>query len=117
MRGLYPSLSHQENFGIAVGEALACGRPVLISNQVNIAPDVVADGCALVESDTLNGTQNLLDRWLALSPSERAAMSVQARRSFASRYDMRRNAETIFRVFELSPGNDILSPRPSREAR
>src|SRR5690606_26372536 len=28
--------SHQENFGIAVVEALACSKPVLISDQVNI---------------------------------------------------------------------------------
>src|SRR6185436_2931743 len=28
--------SHQENFGIAVVEALACGTAVLISRQVNI---------------------------------------------------------------------------------
>jgi len=32
--------SHQENFGIAVAEALACGKPVLLSDQVNIAPDI-----------------------------------------------------------------------------
>ena len=108
--------SHQENFGIAVVEALACGRPVLISNQVNIAPDVVADGCALVEPDRLDGTQNLLARWLTLSPSERETMSVQARRSFASRYDMRRNAETIFRVFELSP-KPYPKPKTLAEAR
>ena len=108
--------SHQENFGIAVVEALVCGRPVLISNQINIAPDVVADGCALVESDTLTGTQNLLARWFALSPSERETMSVQARRSFASRYDMRRNAESIFRVFELA-AQPNLKPKTLVEAR
>ena len=35
--------SHQENFGISVVEALAVGRPVLISNQVNIWPEIEAD--------------------------------------------------------------------------
>ena len=34
--------SHQENFGIAVVEALACGKPVLISNQVNIWREIEA---------------------------------------------------------------------------
>ncbi|HYJ06292.1 MAG TPA: glycosyltransferase, partial [Chthoniobacterales bacterium] len=35
--------SHQENFGIAVVEALACATPVLISNQVNIWREIEAD--------------------------------------------------------------------------
>jgi len=30
--------SHQENFGIVVAEALAYGKPVLISDKVNIWP-------------------------------------------------------------------------------
>ena len=51
--------SHQENFGIAVAEALACGRPVLISDQVNIAPEIEADGCGIVEHDTLEGHHRL----------------------------------------------------------
>ncbi len=48
--------SHQENFGIAVVEALACGTPVLISNQVNIWREIEADGAGYVENDDLAGT-------------------------------------------------------------
>src|ERR1019366_2642871 len=44
--------SHQENFGIAVADALACGLIPLISTQVNIATDVVADGAGIMEPDT-----------------------------------------------------------------
>jgi glycosyltransferase involved in cell wall biosynthesis len=55
--------SHQENFGIAVVEALACGKPVLISNQVNIWQEIVAAGGGLVADDTLQGTQQLLKKW------------------------------------------------------
>ena len=92
--------SHQENFGIAVAEALACGRPVLISDQVNIAPEIEADGCGIVENDTLEGTIHLLERWLALNPEQRQAMQQQARITFARRYDMRRNSALILRTFE-----------------
>ncbi|HEY4010875.1 MAG TPA: glycosyltransferase [Acidobacteriaceae bacterium] len=94
--------SHQENFGVAVVEALASGRPVLLTHPVNIAQDLAADGCALVEPDTEEGVSRLLARWLGLGPGERATMAAQARDSFLRRYDMRRNAETILRVFEGS---------------
>jgi glycosyltransferase involved in cell wall biosynthesis len=92
--------SHQENFGVAVVEALASGKPVLISDQVNIAPEVARDGCGLVETDTLEGTVRLLERWLATSEEERTAMGHAALRTFAARYDMRSNTEAILRVFE-----------------
>jgi glycosyltransferase involved in cell wall biosynthesis len=35
-------LSAQENFGIVVAEALACGTPVLISTHVNLADEIIA---------------------------------------------------------------------------
>ncbi len=92
--------SHQENFGIAAVEALAAGKSVLLAEPVNIAPDLRRAGCALVEPDTLEGTRRLMRRWLALAPAERAAMGGKAHLTFQLHYDMRRNAESILRVFE-----------------
>jgi len=94
--------SHQENFGIAVVEALASGKPVLISDQVNIAPDILADGCGFVAPDTLEGTQRTLAEWLKSTEAQRSAMSQQARNAFATRYDMRRNTAAVLRVFDKS---------------
>ena len=91
--------SHQENFGIAVAEALACGKPVLISNKVNIWEPILEDGAALVADDTAEGTVELLRRWNSLSPDERSAMSSNALHCFQNRYDMRENARTIVQLF------------------
>ncbi len=95
--------SHQENFGIVVVESLAAGRPVLISNQVNIWPDVVEDGAGFADEDTLDGTERLLRRWLELPPKERDAMAAQAWPSFTRRYSMKNTALAIQEIFSGSP--------------
>jgi glycosyltransferase involved in cell wall biosynthesis len=87
--------SHQENFGIAVVEALACGKPVLISNCVNIWRELVADGAALVESDDLNGVKRLFQRWLELPVAARSAMATAAVQSFRKRFEITHAAETF----------------------
>jgi glycosyltransferase involved in cell wall biosynthesis len=69
--------SHQENFGIAVVEALACSRPVLISNQVNIWREIQTAGSGLVADDTLEGTQFLLENWFILPQPVKSAMAEQ----------------------------------------
>lgn len=91
--------SHQENFGVVVAEALACARPVLISNQVNIWPDIQEDQSGLIEPDTLEGTRSLLARWLALSEPEKSAMSARAHATFQARYSMRNCALAIQNLF------------------
>jgi glycosyltransferase involved in cell wall biosynthesis len=56
--------SHQENFGISAVEALACDKPVLISNKVNIWREIANDEAGFVEEDTVDGTARLLNRFL-----------------------------------------------------
>lgn len=92
--------SHQENFGIAVAEALACGRPVLLGDKVNIAADIAEDHAGLMEPDTPKGTLALLERWIAFTPAEKAHMAELALECYHRRYDMRENAKAIIRLFE-----------------
>ena len=78
--------SHQENFGIAVVEALACNKPVLISNQVNIWREIQAEGAGLVADNTEEGTKKLLSGWMDKSVSDKSEMGNKARRAFEKLY-------------------------------
>ncbi len=94
--------SHQENFGIAVAEALACGKPVLLADKVNIAEEIAEDKAGLMELDTAEGTLQLLKRWIAMSEQEKKKMGERAFQCFHTRYDMRENAKAIIRLFETA---------------
>jgi glycosyltransferase involved in cell wall biosynthesis len=93
--------SHQENFGIAVADALACGAIPLISDKVNIAPEVAADGAAFVEPDTAAGTVRLIERLLAATPVERAAMRQRARACYERRYSLRNAVQEVYGALGL----------------
>lgn len=80
--------SHQENFGIAVAEAIACRLPVLLSNQINIFKYILEDETGFVEDDTEAGTLRLIERWLALKPEEKAAIAARADDSFDKRFSV-----------------------------
>ncbi len=95
--------SHQENFGIAVADALACGTIPLISDKVNIAGDVAEDGAAFVEQDTVDGTVRLIERFLAASQEERTAMRKRARDCYERRYSLGNAAQAVYRALGLSP--------------
>jgi len=94
--------SHQENFGIAVAESLACGRPVLLADKVNIAAEIAEEGCGLMELDTQAGTDNLIQKWIDMSIADRDEMGRQALDTFDRLYDMKTNAVTIIRLFETA---------------
>jgi glycosyltransferase involved in cell wall biosynthesis len=78
--------SHQENFGIAVVEALACGRPVLISDKVNIWREIEAAKCGFIASDTFEGTADVLNKWARLSEQEKVDMGLRARELYKTRF-------------------------------
>ncbi|RWY48090.1 glycosyltransferase [Mucilaginibacter gilvus] len=80
--------SHQENFGIAVVEALACGKPVLVSHQVNIWKEIQSGGGGIIASDSIDGTQELLNTWVNLSKAEKQAMGKNAAQVFKDHFNI-----------------------------
>jgi len=90
--------SHQENFGIVVAEALGCGKPVLISNQVNIWREIEALGAGLVEDDTLEGCKRLLLSWSELANPDRTKMQDQAKLCFENNFRVESSVATILEI-------------------
>jgi glycosyltransferase involved in cell wall biosynthesis len=91
--------SHQENFGVSVAEALRAGRPVLLSYQVNIWPEIENDGVGMASEDTLDGTVRLLQRWFGLPAAEQAAMAARAQPCFTARFSLEKTTAALHEVF------------------
>lgn len=99
-------LSSQENFGIAVAEALAAGLPVVISDQVAIAPAVAEAGAGLVvplDSDTAAAA--LIS--IASDPARRLAMGRRARELATEQYSWERAARSLRDLFA-----ELIAARP-----
>ncbi len=94
--------SHQENFGIAVAEALGCGLPVLISDKVNIWREIQQDGAGIVNSDSLEGTVKTLQDWLALDDISQRKMALQAKASFEQRFTVEAMTSSLLNVIKTN---------------
>lgn len=78
--------SRQENFGNAVIEALAAGVPVIVSDQVNLWPDIKEAGVGGVVPLSVPALAGGLREWLG-APGRRATVSPRARQLVRDRYD------------------------------
>jgi glycosyltransferase involved in cell wall biosynthesis len=76
--------SHQENFGIAAVEAMACGVPVMAAPGVNLAAEIAREGAGWVVERTVGAWRSTLAA--ALEDCDRLARMGQRARVFAGRF-------------------------------
>ncbi|MCK1345783.1 MULTISPECIES: glycosyltransferase [unclassified Bradyrhizobium] len=88
--------SYSENFANALFEALACGTPSVISNQVNSWPELSAAGAAVVVDTQVDELTTALHDLLA-SPERAEMLSNRAREFCRENYDW----STIARKLEV----------------
>ncbi len=90
--------SWSENFGIAIVEAMACGRPVVISDRVNIWREIAAAGAGLVSPPDVDSVAAHI-LLLAGDPTRAARMGAAGRRLAETRYDWAKIAVDLERVY------------------
>ncbi|MGV2950384.1 glycosyltransferase [Acinetobacter sp. AGC35] len=92
--------SHQENFGIAVAEALAYGKAVLISDQINIWREIEKGGAGIVAPDTVDGAFSILQRWEGMTNEEKLYISNAARKVYLENFTVQAAAKDLTGALE-----------------
>jgi glycosyltransferase involved in cell wall biosynthesis len=92
--------SHQENFGIAVVEAMALSIPVLLTNKVNIWREVQSAGAGICATDDTAGLTRGLETMCSLSSGDYVAMADNARRCFIEQFDLDKNARKMLDLID-----------------
>ena len=90
--------SYSENFGISIAEAMACGLPVLISNKVNIWPEIEAAKAGLVGDCAVSQFVGFIDELLQ-DPDRATEMGRHGRKLVKSNYAWPRIALMLDRAY------------------
>lgn len=90
--------SHQENFGVVVAEAAGFGKPLLISDKVNIWREVDIYKAGIVCTDSVEGVLDVLNSYNGLSADEQVAMGRSAKRLYLEKLRMSEVAKKIMNL-------------------
>lgn len=100
---VFCATSVRESFGVAVAEAMAMLRPVVVSNTDGLA-EVVGDAGLVVPCGDAEATADALAR-LAADPSLRTAFGEAGRLRVEARYDWEANVDTMVGLYEQISGH------------
>ena len=87
--------SHQENFGIAIVEAMACAKAVLITDKVNIWHEIKDGNAGLVSNDTALDVFLQLQKWMLLKRDEKLEFGNNAYKTYNNCFSIKKVARKM----------------------
>ncbi|MCP9199578.1 glycosyltransferase [Gramella sp. GC03-9] len=97
--------SHQENFGIAIVEAMACKKPVLITDKVNIWKEISTENAGYISKDNKQGVYEMLKNWYHMKLAEKAEISSNAFKLYLNKFCVEKTARNM--VHQIENGEKI----------
>ena len=99
--------SYQENFGVVVAEALGCQRPVLISDQVNIADEVLKAEAGLVCETSVESVSGMLREFHTMNQFSRNQMGTNGQSLFEQKFRIEATANRLISVLSKRRDHDL----------
>ncbi|WP_368039665.1 glycosyltransferase [Ruegeria atlantica] len=93
-------ITHQENFGVVLAEALAAGTPVIATRRTNIHIELSKTGAAIICDDTSASAGQAIATFLALTEDKLAEMRRAARAGYEKRFTIRAAAQDLMAVLQ-----------------
>lgn len=90
--------SHQENFGIAIVEAMACKTPVIVSNKVNIWREIEAGKGGIIVNDDVRSMIEGITTWVSLSQDEQESMGMHAYETYENSFTAAKTSRKFVEV-------------------
>lgn len=92
---------HGETWGLVVNEAMACGVPAIVGDQVGCADDLVVDGETgwVYPTGDVARLRSAIEQAIS-SPDERVRRGERARRKVNTDYTVERSSEALFGAIE-----------------
>ena len=79
---------------------------MLISDKVNIWREIAEMKAGLVEEDSLEGTEKLITRWLALQPERQERYQQEAQSCFEQKFNIKQASKNIVARIRSDITND-----------
>ena len=92
--------SHQENFGIVIAESLSCGKPVLITDQVNTFKTVKKYNAGIVSKNNVKSITGMLEKFLGVDKKKYNKYCANAKKCFIENYKIDKPVQNLLKLIK-----------------
>ena len=92
--------SHGENFGVSIVESLSIRKPVIITNKVNIYPNIKKFEAGFISSCNTNSFSENIIKFMKLNKKNYTKMSTNAFNCFNKKFNLELNQKKLISVLK-----------------